>query len=215
MCRALLTRRLRGVHSQNGLRWWPHLRCSSGHAGNRHDACSRGAESGGLGGQEITPSDTRMRFRKERIAWSVVWGILALLLIALWVRSYWWIDIATGAVSTTKRVGISSGSGWLTLTWNHPLDGFTHWTMQHNSVAYIEDFTKNALARGEQVPTRAHNFGLSTDRFQLPHWSVVCLVLLGATIALPWIRWRFSLRTLLIATTLIAVGLGLIVWLTG
>ena len=27
-------------------------------------------------------------------------------------------------------------------------------------------------------------------------------------------KWRFSLRTLLIATTLVAVGLGLIVWMT-
>ena len=31
--------------------------------------------------------------------------------------------------------------------------------------------------------------------------------------AFPWLRWRFSLRTLLIATTLVAVVLGLIVWL--
>jgi len=29
----------------------------------------------------------------------------------------------------------------------------------------------------------------------------------------PWLRWRFSLRTLLITTTLVAVVLGLIVWL--
>jgi hypothetical protein len=29
-----------------------------------------------------------MKFRKLRIAWSVVWGLLALLLIGLWVRSY-------------------------------------------------------------------------------------------------------------------------------
>src|SRR5438105_1666000 len=30
-----------------------------------------------------------MRFRKLRIAWSVFWGLAAVLLIALWVRSYW------------------------------------------------------------------------------------------------------------------------------
>src|SRR3977135_2369552 len=37
-----------------------------------------------------------------------------------------------------------------------------------------------------------------------------------AVAALPWIRWskRFSLRTALIATTLVAVGLGLIVLLS-
>ena len=38
------------------------------------------------------------------------------------------------------------------------------------------------------------------------------LVLLSAIVAaLPWIHWRFSLRTLLIATTLVAVALGLII----
>ena len=36
--------------------------------------------------------------------------------------------------------------------------------------------------------------------------------MLSATLAVaPWLRWRFTLRTLLIATTLVAVVLGLIV----
>src|SRR5215212_550767 len=30
-----------------------------------------------------------MRFRKLRIAWSVFWGLSTVLLIVLWVRSYW------------------------------------------------------------------------------------------------------------------------------
>src|SRR5262245_8875502 len=33
-----------------------------------------------------------MRFRKLRIAWSVVWGVAAVLLLVLWVRSYWRLD---------------------------------------------------------------------------------------------------------------------------
>ena len=46
--------------------------------------------------------------------------------------------------------------------------------------------------------------------------NVPLLVCFAAFAVLPWIRqlrYRFSLRTLLIATTLIAVALGLIVWL--
>ncbi len=39
-----------------------------------------------------------MRFRKLRIAWSVVWGLAAVLLIALWVRSYDTDDHAVGCV---------------------------------------------------------------------------------------------------------------------
>src|SRR6478609_9016585 len=31
-----------------------------------------------------------MNYRKLRIAWSVVWGIATVLLIALWAGSYWW-----------------------------------------------------------------------------------------------------------------------------
>src|SRR4051794_36442298 len=30
-----------------------------------------------------------MKFRKLRIAWSVAWGVACVLLILLWVRSYW------------------------------------------------------------------------------------------------------------------------------
>jgi hypothetical protein len=46
-------------------------------------------------------------------------------------------------------------------------------------------------------------------RIHCPHWlGVVFCVCLSFV---PWLPWRFSLRTLLIATTLLAVVLGLIV----
>ena len=44
---------------------------------------------------------------------------------------------------------------------------------------------------------------------QVPYWFTVATFLIIATI--PWLPWKFSLRTLLIATTLIAVVLGLVV----
>jgi hypothetical protein len=43
-----------------------------------------------------------------------------------------------------------------------------------------------------------------------PHWFAASVVTLIA--ATPWLRFQFSLRTLLIATTLVAVVLGLVVW---
>jgi hypothetical protein len=50
------------------------------------------------------------------------------------------------------------------------------------------------------------------NAFAIPQWLLVLSVLLLA--AAPWLRCsaRFSLRTLLIATTLVAVVLGLMVW---
>ena len=44
---------------------------------------------------------------------------------------------------------------------------------------------------------------------------MAAIFLVGATVAIARrYKWRFSLRTLLIATTLVAVALGLIVWAT-
>src|SRR5690349_16362953 len=37
---------------------------------------------------ELTGQCSPMKYRKRRIAWSVVWGLLAVLLCVLWVRSY-------------------------------------------------------------------------------------------------------------------------------
>jgi len=57
-----------------------------------------------------------MRFRKLRIAWSVVWGLAAVLLIALWVRSY---------------------SGYANIDWN--LDGdHVLRAMHHSGTVYVE-----------------------------------------------------------------------------
>jgi hypothetical protein len=51
---------------------------------------------------------------------------------------------------------------------------------------------------------------LSAKLVYLPFWF---LVLFAATMAgIPWLRWRFSLRTLLIATALVAVGLGVVIY---
>jgi hypothetical protein len=49
----------------------------------------------------------------------------------------------------------------------------------------------------------------TTAYVYVPHWFAACLVAIFA--ALPRLRWRFSLRTLLIAMTLVAVVLGLII----
>ena len=42
-----------------------------------------------------------MRFRKLRIAFSVLCAATCVLLIVLWVRSYWWIDQIVGTFGTT------------------------------------------------------------------------------------------------------------------
>ena len=56
-----------------------------------------------------------MKYRKLRIAWSVVWGIAAVLLIVLWVRSYWLADsIYVGlAIALCRCGGHSYCDAWV------------------------------------------------------------------------------------------------------
>jgi hypothetical protein len=59
-----------------------------------------------------------------------------------------------------------------------------------------------------QVSWRFESFGRSRlFGVRIPDWFLILVVAIG--IASPWFPWTFSLRTLLIATTLIAVVLGL------
>ena len=45
-----------------------------------------------MSGTNLSHDAPQPRNRKLRIAWSAAWAIVAVLLIALWVRSYWWAD---------------------------------------------------------------------------------------------------------------------------
>jgi hypothetical protein len=127
-----------------------------------------------------------MKFRKLRIAWSVVWTIAAVLLVALWVRSYWRADSLGGQVSRTHSFEINSRCGVVGLTFYGP-EG---------------PYDPNADMGGVLDPTNSYLI--------LPYWFLVALS--ASFLVAPWLRWpnRFSLRAMLIATTLLAVVLGLI-----
>jgi hypothetical protein len=59
---------------------------------------------------ELAPEALRGRFRRLRIAWSVGWGLLAVLLIAVWVQS----DSIADSVSLARYAVVSNG-GLLTV----------------------------------------------------------------------------------------------------
>jgi hypothetical protein len=156
--------------------------------------------------RKIAPSNTLMRFRKLRITWSVGCGLACVLLIALWVRSYRWYDIG-GYYSTVGSLSLESQHGKVkvyTAIGHARGGGFVGGTV------YDKD-NRN----GPRL--ERWGFGHSLLRpfdiyMAMPHWLPV--LLLAASAIVPWIRrikWRFSLLTLLIATTLVAAVLGLIV----
>ena len=60
-----------------------------------------------------------MKYRKLRIAWSVTWGVAAVLLIALWVRSYSVHDVVYGRVPLTNIFSGDSRPGMLHIASGH------------------------------------------------------------------------------------------------
>jgi hypothetical protein len=152
-------------------------------------------------GQKIIPSNTLMRFRKLRIAWSVVWGLAAVLPIVLLVRSYWILnslDVSGGHRFTSSR-------GCLFIDEKFFVAGTSPKGSQHKLLGHS---VLHVVVSGGMVKPN----GVGT---KLPLWPLVTIVavlpIAPWILVIPWLRWRFSLRTLLIATTLVAVVLGLII----
>jgi hypothetical protein len=141
-----------------------------------------------------------MKFRKLRIAWSVTWGIVAVLLCFLWLRSFKSMDRLGGPISSTRIILIASINGHVLVNWPFHDWGYV-WNMRSTSLNSKDAWPYFVDCDFRQLP----------DGFAMPQWFPV-LVTLFLT-ASPWTLSRFSLRTLLVATTLLAVVLGLIVWL--
>jgi hypothetical protein len=144
-----------------------------------------------------------MRFRKLRIAWSVVWGLAAVLLIILWVRSYKnYIVTYNGPTFGSVILGVDSKHGVLTIGLEEIEDN-RPW-----SVRRIENSDLGDMAL-QYLPM----WGIDRNAVRMPYWFATSLSLVLTT--LPWFRQvqlHFSLRSLLIATTLVAVVLGAIVY---
>ncbi len=158
-----------------------------------------------------------MRYRKLRIAWSVGWGLAAVLLIVLWVRSYWWHERVIWSLGGNDVVQAGHVLGQVRISkWQTaapPLKAelarvrlsIEQWRTTHRNRADGSsiDFPRSAIGLGGES-TSTHLL------LYLPYWFLFGMACFST--ASPWLRLRFSVRTLLIATTLVAVVLGLIVW---
>jgi len=129
------------------------------------------------------------RFRKLRIAWSVIWGIACKLFIALWVRSYGRDDLIYIPATGSDTVIVASENGELGI-----LLGDSPWLGWHWSTA--------RLPKLRPVPL----WDWIGRAVRFPYWSTV--VICAAVASVPWLPWRFSLRSMLIATTVLAVILS-------
>jgi hypothetical protein len=145
---------------------------------------------------------TPMKYRKLRIAWSVFWGLAAVLLIALLVRSYWILDSLD--VSGGHRFAFFRGHVFIGETFT--TSGTRPTVSQQKLIGYS---VLHVVVRGGMV--HPHDSGT-----KLPLWPLATIVavlpIAPWIVVIPLLRWRFSLRTLLITTTLVAMVLGVIVY---
>ena len=164
-----------------------------------HSRLRRVTYGGMEGGEHIRP-----RFRKLRIAFSAACGVLCLLLIVLWVRSFWYADDIARFQNGNMYL-IESAWGSLRPVFSNKEAPVNQWYFSSERV------TDNGN------PFAHATFGWDAKDFPtyfmayVPHWLVALLFATAA--AAPWMHWskRFSLRTLLIAVTVVAVLLGLVV----
>jgi hypothetical protein len=140
-----------------------------------------------------------MKHRKLRIAWSVVWGVLCLLLIVLWGRSHRTADhVSVGIV--THVLSLDSNGRLLVISLRPA--SLRGWPGDPISFFIQHDYPAFRIRQGP-------GGGLI---FQTRNW--ISVVATGLVTVVPWIPWpkRFSLRTLLIAVTVVAAVLGLAIW---
>jgi hypothetical protein len=135
-----------------------------------------------------------------RIGWSVGWGIVAVLWIAWWVRSYAVIDNVNFDFPGKSEIQLFTTKGSFAVS------------LQKANLGWFWNSPKTWLYDREYPGPLQFQFthvtGCSTLR--MPYWFLVSIC--AAIAASSWPHWRFSLRTLLIATTLVAVVLGVIAY---
>lgn len=145
-----------------------------------------------------------MKHRKLRIAWSVAWGVVAVFLGVLWMRSYQWCD---GISRSSPRGSLKAASfgGTIRFAYVELEKSDTEWSLGSES---LEVLNESGLIGS---PEFEWNRFQSNWLLVVPTWFMAGSVIIFAVV--PWLSYRYSLRTMLIATTLVAAGLGVMVWL--
>jgi hypothetical protein len=126
---------------------------------------------------------------------------ISLLMAVLAIRSYWWRDSLVAGLPNENSVTIQSSAGQMFVG-----------VFPESRVWHVDSQLrpgrpeKNAItSEGELPHTRDAVVRLGTI-VMLPHWYLA--LVLGTCAAVPWIRWRFGLRTLAAGIAAAALALA-------
>ena len=149
--------------------------------------------------------------RWQRPVWTAGCGIVVVLLWVLWVRSYWQYDNVHARVykNWSAVVICLDGCAMLRLTDHTQTSALPSAQPRFQR----QSGSTSTLGMGV-VPWQAswRSKPIAGDGITLPFWFSVVAGTLTALPWLPWPRWQFSLRTLLIAMTFLSALLGFIAW---
>jgi hypothetical protein len=155
--------------------------------------------------------------RKLRIAFSGACGVVCLLLVVLWVHSYWYRDLVMAqhpAWGDISMVSLQSKVSWI-VGRPRPSRRKARFEMRSIPIALAiaeMEGMQPALPEGHSASSFTTERWRGSFGMVLPYWFLILSVVVLA--GLPWLTLskRFSLRTLLFVTTIVAVLLGAIVY---
>jgi len=143
-----------------------------------------------------------MKYRKLRIAWSVIWGVVAVLFCVMWVRSYWRLDVWEGNIQSATTI-VRADAGLVT----YSRSNFGNTSSDQSDWVHVAENASMGMNYWQ------FDWAWRSDIFLIrtPIWVPMIAVTILAGV--PWIGWskQFTIRTMLITTALVAFVLGILV----
>jgi hypothetical protein len=155
--------------------------------------------------------------RYLRIAAAVFFALLAIGFVALWVRSYTHKEHLMGMVTEERFIAFHTHWGYLEFSTH--VEGSPKTASElpfklyskrvpHPIITYVHP-DMPLLRRLQFIYASDERSGFA---FGAPYWFYTLIAGLAAVLLGIKLRWRFTVRGLLIATTLIAATLGLVAY---
>jgi hypothetical protein len=157
------------------------------------------------GWRELTVMNRQRTLRTVRIGAAVVCLLFCAACVVVWVRSYSWFDWLVGPLPRSYMFAVTTQAGQLDLLVSGPAYRLSLWELSSYPIQ-----AEQALQTSSRPLFSRFNCELVQGRLRIatPLWFPA--LLLVAVAALAGVRtYRFSLYALLIATTCVALVLGL------
>lgn len=151
--------------------------------------------------------------RYSRIGWTAGCGVVCVVFVMLWVRSYSYSEVAK-----LRNANAALNSPWWAIELKNQPGGFlsnfyygpskSHKSRRYFSYERYADYAQNPI-RFDYMASDFGGWGRIIT-LQVPHWFAALAVgLVGAVV---WLPWRFSLLTMLVVITAVSLLLGMLAY---